>query len=131
VKKIIKKCLTVFALTSFSVSMAFGGAVFSDEVSIIIANEGIGFATGGVSAARNSADSTQSIGCRVDEYLGRAYSGFCSAVDADGVRLTCLIDTDEGQAPSVNAINASSWIQFYASSEGLCLLRVSNSSAHL
>lgn len=86
-------------------------------------------ANGGLGGARNSADTTQSIGCAVFTWLGSAPLAVCFASDVKLTTGVCT-STDANIRASALAVKGDSWIDFTWDGSGQCTsLEVNNKSS--
>jgi hypothetical protein len=90
-------------------------------------------ASGAVSAARQSADNVQSIGCDIASDGVSSSFISCFASDVAGKEAYCSISSPSAAALSaLSSVNASSVIYFQANSSGVCTyLSIDDDSVYL
>jgi len=114
--KIIALCAAIISVT------AYAGYREVTEVTI-----GDRYAQGVLSAARNSADSKQYIGCQLDSFGG----GSCAAGDNAGHYFYCYT-SDPKFVDAIQTISAQSFVYVYRSSSSQCAyLSVTNESKYI
>ena len=85
---------------------------------------------GSLSAARNSSNTVEYLGCKVSVSPGSAPSVTCSAQNSAGVQFSCS-SSDAGLVNVALGIKGDSFINVNRDSAGTCtLLAVDNSSIH-
>jgi hypothetical protein len=90
-----------------------------DEVNVVIAPDRSGKAWGSLGYARNTPDTTQSIGCTLAASLGSAPTIYCFAITVDKIPGTCWV-SDWTLAQVVSGINSDSHLVFAWDKSGQC-----------
>lgn len=105
----------------FAAAGAHAGARSLAEVRIFNSQDGYRSASGAMTAARNSSDFTQSIGCS-NFIFDSTSSGsmVCNATNSSGETLTCQT-TNENMISMVRNLNAASLFSFVADWDGNCI----------
>ena len=117
-----KALLALVATTALSLPV-YAGYKSTSNVSI-----GSNYASGALGTARNSSDTKQQIGCRVDLYAYSTPTMFCYARNSSGTSKTCTTD-DPGLIDLFHALNGDSVLYFEVDSYGSCSrIRVTNAS---
>jgi len=78
------------------------------------------FATGALGSARNSADSTQYIGCSLYSTSTSEVRAYCYAVDSAGTAGNC-VTSDPHLVQIAAAVNGESYIMFQWDAAGNCI----------
>jgi hypothetical protein len=120
----MKNTIRSLALVATSVALVTGSAVAGSQSSPYIyidkSPDGSGFVQGSTTAAHNSSDTSQYLGCWVSvRWPGVPPTMGCSATDAGGERLLCY-SSDPGLVAMAEAADADSWIQFFVDAKGGC-----------
>lgn len=103
--------IAVLALTVALSTAALAGMKTGQQVYISDANK---FANGEIGFVRNTADSTQYIGCTVNGDLGS-----CNARDRNGLSRSCST-TVAKWVNTIRAVNGDSYVYFAWDSNGKC-----------
>lgn len=93
-------------------------------------NTSLSYAAGTLSDVRNTADTVQWIGCKVDRYANGTGSGYCWARNAAGTHVNCF--TDEPALLDVMAdVNGDTHVWFYWNAASDCTkIALTNSSQY-
>jgi len=97
---------------------AWGGAHISDSVEI---DDSTSSAIGTLSDARNSADTTQYIGCEIWAYSRNYQQSICAAQDANGVYRQCYTD-DQKFIAIIGTLQGTAQLRFKWNANGQCKL---------
>lgn len=103
----------------WATSDARAGAKYNTVVSVWSPSSTKRAAQGALGAARNSSDANQAIGCQVYSIDGGAVRGSCYAYDASNQCAGCST-SDPDLLEVIKSMWTSSFIQFYAASDGTC-----------
>lgn len=103
----------------WTTSDARAGAKYDTLVTVWSPSSTTRAAQGAVGAARNSSDAVQGIGCHVYSLDGGTVRGGCYAYDASNQYAGCST-SDPELLEVIKAMWSSSFIQFYARSNGTC-----------
>jgi hypothetical protein len=116
--------LVVASLILFNLQSAYAGATDPEHVYVLSY-----YASGTVGSVRNSADTTQQIGCQTMTQYG-SVSVQCTARDASGNWNICF-SSDPVYFPLVQSIGPSSYIHWHVDGQANCTeLTVDNSSLY-
>lgn len=123
----LKKLGIAAALIGAMGGVAFAG--FKTSYPVVISTTYF-WAYGNMGAARNSADTSQRIGCYVWSNPGAGNTtGYCNAYDSGGHFMSCYT-TDTNQIATMESASGDSYIYFTANSAGgtCALVEVMNNS---
>jgi len=98
-------------------TIALGGAVASGTVYVQTYSGGGGYFEGGFWGARNSSDSSQTIGCEI--VPGSSPFAYCFGETSSGVYASCTT-TNAQQVAALAGLNESSFLSVDFNSAGTC-----------
>jgi hypothetical protein len=122
----VKQALGKISATALGAAMvlgaagtAYAGNYVNYQTHVTHYSSGGGWAAGVVSAARNSSNASEYIGCQVATYSSGAAYGTCYATDAANASVYCS-SSNAALIAQMRAISDNSYVQFAADPSGAC-----------